>query len=58
MITVRLPATVKVALERAAVADMRSLASLTAKVLTDYVRRQGFLITNKPTEPRRRRKGN
>jgi hypothetical protein len=57
MITVRIPAAVKASLERAAEADMRSLASLTAKVLTDYVRTEGFLIEEQPTAPRRRRKG-
>jgi hypothetical protein len=43
IITVRLPSAVKDALQRAADEDMRSLASLTTKVLTDFVREQGLL---------------
>jgi hypothetical protein len=56
MITVRIPAPVKEALHRAAEADLRSLASLTAKVLTDYVRAGGFLTAKQPPSVPRTRK--
>jgi hypothetical protein len=49
IISVRLPSAVKDALQRAADEDMRSLASLTAKVLTDHVRAMGLLGDTKPS---------
>ena len=52
IITVRLPSAVKDALQRAADLDMRSLASMTAKVLTDFVRGQGLLSDAKPPHKR------
>jgi hypothetical protein len=52
IITVRLPSAVKDALQRAADQDMRSLASMTAKVLTDFVHAQGLLGEAKPTHKR------
>ena len=42
-ISVRLPASVRAAAERAAEADTRSLNSLMEKVLKEYLRRKGFL---------------
>jgi hypothetical protein len=43
IITVRVPAPLKDALQRAAEADMRTLASLTAKVLSEYAHQHGLL---------------
>ncbi len=39
----RIDADVKEALERAAVADSRSLSSLVTKILTDWLKAQGHL---------------
>lgn len=52
LITVRLPSAVKEALQTAADKDMRSLASMTAKILTDFVREQGLLHEGKPPSTR------
>ncbi|MBP6010627.1 MAG: hypothetical protein KBA31_00220 [Alphaproteobacteria bacterium] len=40
---VRLDATVKTALEKAAKDDLRSLSSLVEKVLTEWLREHGYL---------------
>lgn len=40
---VRVPPETKEALERAAQADMRSMASLIEKILTDWLRERGYL---------------
>ncbi len=40
---VRVPAETKEALERAAKEDMRSMASLIEKILTDWLREKGYL---------------
>lgn len=42
-VSVRLPANVKAAAERAAAADTRSLSSLIEKLLTDFLRKNGYL---------------
>lgn len=42
-VSVRLPASVKEAAEKAAAADTRSLSSLLEKVLTDYLKKNGYL---------------
>lgn len=39
----RLPIEVKAAAEKAAAADSRSVASLVEKVLTDFLRKNGYL---------------
>lgn len=40
---VRIQPTVKAAAEKAAVDDRRSLSSLVEKLLTDYLRKKGYL---------------
>lgn len=42
-VSVRLPPEVKEAVEAAAKADVRSVSSLIEKVLTDHLRKEGFL---------------
>jgi hypothetical protein len=42
-ISVRVPDDVKTAAEKAAAADSRSVASLVEKILTEYLRKNGFL---------------
>jgi hypothetical protein len=42
-ISVRVSDEVKVAAEKAAAADSRSVASFVEKLLTDHLRKQGFL---------------
>jgi predicted HicB family RNase H-like nuclease len=42
-ISVRVPDDVKAAAEKAAAADSRSVASLVEKILTEYLRSNGFL---------------
>ncbi len=42
-ISVRVPDAVKEAAEKAAEADSRSVASLVEKVLTDFLRKAGYL---------------
>lgn len=42
-VSVRLPPEIKEAVEAAAKADIRSISSFIEKVLTDYLRQQGFL---------------
>ena len=42
-VSVRLAPEVKVALDKAAKADARSLSSMTEKALIDYLRKHGFL---------------
>jgi hypothetical protein len=42
-VSVRLPANVKAAAEAAAKADTRSLSSFIEKLLTDHLRKQGYL---------------
>jgi hypothetical protein len=40
---IRLPAEVKLALAKAAKADARSMSSMVEKVMTDWLREQGYL---------------
>ena len=42
-ISVRVPDDVKAAAEKAATADSRSVASLVEKLLTEYLRKAGYL---------------
>lgn len=42
-VSIRLPQEVKIALDRAAKADTRSMSSLAEKVISDYLRKNGFL---------------
>jgi hypothetical protein len=42
-VSVRLPPAVKAAVEQAAKDDTRSISSLVEKVLTEWVRRRGYL---------------
>ena len=42
-ISVRVPDAVKVAAEKAAAADSRSVASLVEKLLTDFLKKSGYL---------------
>jgi hypothetical protein len=42
-ISVRVPDNVKAAAEKAAAADSRSVASLVEKLLTDFLRKHGYL---------------
>jgi hypothetical protein len=41
--SVRLPSTVKVALETAAAADSRSTSSMIEKIVTDWLKKRGHL---------------
>jgi hypothetical protein len=42
-ISVRVPDNVKAAIEKAATADSRSVASLVEKVLSDFLKKNGYL---------------
>lgn len=42
-LSVRLPLDVKAALERAAAADLRSQSSMVEKILTEWLRQNGYL---------------
>jgi hypothetical protein len=42
-ISVRVPDSVKAAAEKAAAADSRSVASLVEKLLTDFLKKNGYL---------------
>ena len=55
IITIRVPGAVKEALRRAAEADARSLASLATKLLTEFVRANGYLEKSE-VKPLRRKK--
>ncbi len=58
VITVRVPAPLKDALQRAADADMRTLASLTAKILAEYAQQHGLTgAAGGAAAPMRKRKG-
>ncbi|TWB62942.1 ribbon-helix-helix domain-containing protein [Bradyrhizobium sacchari] len=47
-ISVRVPDDVKAAVEKAAEADSRSVASLVEKILVDYLKKNGYLKGPKP----------
>jgi len=53
-INIRITTALKAAAEKAAAADERSLTSLISKLLSDFCRERGFLISNSKSPKRKR----